>query len=297
MRKVERTQGVVGLCAAFVLVATLCFVGAVITSAQDQNTNSNSNANSNTSGDQNMNSNRRGTRRGNRRNANRNANSNSDMNSNTSNSNTGDASGMQNANSNAANSNTAPPPPDTNMNGNMNANMSGGMNRSSGRRTRRGSRRSSSGAGMSMDTSSTPADLSGTYTGMVNYPAGGMSGDATLTINSNQFTLTSGSSTQSGTVTGVTTRGYTAVAMMFGSVAAGSTSGTTPAPTIISLRAKKVGDRLTLKSVQGETNAFSFTSGSSRRGASSGGRRTRRNSNRNGNMNSNNANSNTPPPQ
>ena len=38
-------------------------------------------------------------------------------------------------------------------------------------------------------------DLSGTYTGTVNYPDGGMTGEATLTITGNNFTLTAGAST------------------------------------------------------------------------------------------------------
>ena len=118
-------------------------------------------------------------------------------------------------------------------------------------------------------------DLSGTYTGVVNYPEGNMSGDATLTITGNQFTLESGGTTQSGRVTAVTTRGYTAVTMRFGEGTEGSL------PVTISLRARRAGDRLTLTTVQGETRQFSF--------APAGGRASRRRGTRNRNtgMNAN----------
>jgi hypothetical protein len=112
-------------------------------------------------------------------------------------------------------------------------------------------------------------DLSGTYTGVINYPEGNMSGDATLTITGNQFTLQSGGTTQTGRVTAVTTRGYTAVTMRFGE----GTEGTMPVT--ISLRARRTGDRLTLTTVQGETRQFSF--------APAGGRGSRRRGTRNRN--------------
>ncbi len=41
-------------------------------------------------------------------------------------------------------------------------------------------------------------DLSGTYTGKVDYSDAGLTGDATLTITGTNFTLTAGSTTQSG---------------------------------------------------------------------------------------------------
>ena len=59
-------------------------------------------------------------------------------------------------------------------------------------------------------------DLSGTYTGNVNYPDDGLLGEATLTINGNRFTLSTQSKTETGRITAVTTCNYTAVAMMFG---------------------------------------------------------------------------------
>ena len=113
-------------------------------------------------------------------------------------------------------------------------------------------------------------DLSGTYTGTANYSEGGLSGETTLTINGNNFTMTSGSTTQEGRVTAVTTCNYTAVTMMFGKEQVTAASGPQPAPLpAVSLRARKVGNGLTLESVGGETRQFSFSSA----GASGGGRR------------------------
>lgn len=104
-------------------------------------------------------------------------------------------------------------------------------------------------------------DLSGTYTGTVNYPEASLTGDATLTITGNNFTLTAGSSTQSGRVTAVTTCGYTAVTMMFGDTTAPDPRKPPPPPLpAVSLRAKKMGDHVTLTTVPGETRSFSFTS-------------------------------------
>ena len=118
-----------------------------------------------------------------------------------------------------------------------------------------------------------PADLSGTYTGTINYPGGNLTGDATLTINGNEFTLTSGSTTKTGRISAVKTGGYTAVAMTFGDLAAKPGQTTTP-PQTVSLRARKTGDRLQLTSVPGETQKFSFVTGGTtarrRRGRTTG---------------------------
>lgn len=94
-------------------------------------------------------------------------------------------------------------------------------------------------------------DLSGTYAGTVKHgtePAM----DATLTITGNNFTITAGTDTHTGRITAVTTCGYTAVTVMMGE---GSSQ------MAHSLRAKKVGDRLTLTSVPGEPESISFTTG------------------------------------
>ena len=96
-------------------------------------------------------------------------------------------------------------------------------------------------------------DLSGTYTGKVKHGDEPVM-DATLTVTGNNFTMTSGSDTHSGRIAAVTTCGYTAVTVMMGDP---MKSGANP-PMTVSLRAKKVGDKLTLTSVPGEPQKVSF---------------------------------------
>jgi len=111
------------------------------------------------------------------------------------------------------------------------------------------------------------ADLSGNYTGKVNYPDASLTGDATLAITGNNFTLTAGSTTQSGRVTAVTTCGYTGATMMFGDLTP-PTPGPTAPPALpaVSLRVRKTGDRVTLMTVPGEKRSFSFgTAGTTNR--------------------------------
>ena len=97
-------------------------------------------------------------------------------------------------------------------------------------------------------------DLSGTYAGTFNCEAIGLTGDTTLTINGNEFTTADG---RTGRIVASTTRGYTAVALQM--IAPGTaTTTTTPAP-VVSLRAKKSGNRLTLMSVGGAAQKCSFT--------------------------------------
>jgi hypothetical protein len=104
-------------------------------------------------------------------------------------------------------------------------------------------------------------DLSGTYTGKIKH-GDEAAMDATLTITGNNFTMTSGSDTKSGRVTAVTTCGYTAATFMMGDLTP-PTPGPTPPAALpaMSLRAKKVGDSLTLTSVPGEPKHVSFTTG------------------------------------
>jgi hypothetical protein len=99
-------------------------------------------------------------------------------------------------------------------------------------------------------------DLSGTYTGNFTCDEIGMTGDTTLTINGNQFTTADG---KTGRIVASTTRGYTAVALQAGDTGTPTTgtSATTP-PRVISLRARKSGDRLTLMPVAGSTQTCSF---------------------------------------
>ena len=100
-----------------------------------------------------------------------------------------------------------------------------------------------------LDRAGDQADLSGTYVGTINYPEGNMTGEGTLTITGNRFKLTSGSSAQTGSLSSLSFPNYTTVAMRLGD----STSATT-----ISLRATRVGVRLTLSSVRGEQRVFLF---------------------------------------
>ena len=85
-------------------------------------------------------------------------------------------------------------------------------------------------------------DLSGTYTGTFRCEGLGLTGATTLTINGNEFTTADG---RTGRIVASTTGGYTAVAFQLN-----ATDPTAP-PQVVSLRARKVGDRLTLMPVSG----------------------------------------------
>ncbi|HCX29476.1 MAG TPA: hypothetical protein DHU55_06845 [Blastocatellia bacterium] len=113
-------------------------------------------------------------------------------------------------------------------------------------------------------------DLSGTYTGTFDCSDAGASGETTLTITGNQFTLSDG---KSGRIVAATTHGYTGVTMQFGELTRGTQPGT--APIIVSMRARKSGDRLTLTTVPGATHVCSFTPAGSSRGARARHRRGR----------------------
>ena len=116
------------------------------------------------------------------------------------------------------------------------------------------------GTGRCDPTKQEQTDLSGTYTGKLKH-GGDPVVDATLTITGNNFTVTAGSDTHSGRITAVTTCGYTAVTMMTGDLAPPPPGPNPPAAKpAMSLRAKKVGDRITLTSVAGEPTSVSFTS-------------------------------------
>ena len=104
-------------------------------------------------------------------------------------------------------------------------------------------------------------DLSGTYTGTVNYADAGLTGDATLTITGNNFSLAAGSTTQTGRITAVTTCGYTGATMMFGDLTPPTPSPNPPAALpAVSVRVKKMGDHVTIMTVPGEKRSFSFGS-------------------------------------
>ncbi len=101
-----------------------------------------------------------------------------------------------------------------------------------------------------MGTFGDVADLSGIYTGKLNYPDGNMTGDATLTITGNTFTVSGGGgSDATGTLSARSWPGYTALSMRFGD--------TLPA-TIISTRAWHKGNTLRIQSVRGESRMFTF---------------------------------------
>jgi len=103
-------------------------------------------------------------------------------------------------------------------------------------------------------------DLSGTYTGKANHGNGEPPQDTTLTITGNNFTMTSGSETHSGRITAVKTCGYIGATMMMGDLTPPTPSPNPPAALpAVSLTAKKVGDKLWLKSVPGEKMQVSFT--------------------------------------
>lgn len=101
-------------------------------------------------------------------------------------------------------------------------------------------------------------DLSGTYTGTFNCEPLGLTGDTTLTITGNDFTTADG---KTGRIVASSTGGYTAVALQMGGTAAATTASTTPAPApvIVSMRARKIGNRLILTPASGAAMKCSFT--------------------------------------
>lgn len=296
--KQSNTSILLRLC---VLAVTFVLVGADVVGLA-QNTNSSAPTDTTMQNDNaTMNANMGGSRRGRR--GTRRRSSRSTMNANTgdmpdNNANmAGENMNMAGDNMNMAGEQNTNMAGDTSMQGtNDNTGMSGNMNMNTGGRRRRGRRRGTmtpmpaadtapptdmatppadtsgamasggmmqGGAGSTLGRVGDAMSLDGTYAGTINYPDGGMSGDATLTITGNTFTL----GDQSGTLTTQTWPGYTAVSMRF---------GTELPAKIISLRAKKTGSGLTLTSVSGESHQFSFHSGGGGGGAMGGRRRRRR---------------------
>lgn len=119
----------------------------------------------------------------------------------------------------------------------------------------------STGTGRCDPNKQEQANLDGTYTGKARH-GNEAPVDATLTITGNNFTMTSGSETHSGRITAVNTCGYTAVTMMMGDLTPPTPSPNPPAALpAMSLRAKKVGNNLTLTSVPGEPKSVWFSTG------------------------------------
>lgn len=158
----------------------------------------------------------------------------------------------------------------------MSANTSGGGRR--GRRRRGGAGTTMTGTTTTTTTTTTGAesvqtDLSGTYTGTLGCSGIGTAGEGTLAITGNQFTWTpsAGGSPVNGRIVAVTTRGYTAVAMQVGESVAPPPGQTSTPPMIVSLRARKMGDRLSLTSIANGAKDCGFNPG----GATMGGTRRR----------------------
>ena len=175
---------------------------------------------------------------------------------------------------------------DASMQGNANMTGDASMTMNTGggrRRRRRRAAAASADAGMAATmttasqntTVSEQTDLSGTYTGSFDCVPSGSSGAGTLSITGNQFTWTpeGGGSPTTGRVTAVTTRGYTGVAMQWGESVAPPPGQPATTPTIVSLRARRSGDRLTLTPVPNDKKDCSFTppGGGGRRRRRSGG--------------------------
>jgi hypothetical protein len=178
---------------------------------------------------------------------------------------------------------------------NSNANMMGATRRGRrgrrGRRWRRGRGRRAStaaavaaaeggamidpngGAAQSGDVSGEQTDLSGTYTGHMTMTGGHeMSGEVTLTVTGNTFTITGEGMTHNGRVYAVTTRGYTGASFYFSDI----TNPSTNTPVVATVRARKRGDAgLWLSPVPGTQTRLTFGTGGGG-GGRRGGRRARR---------------------
>lgn len=264
---------------SFMLFVAVALVASehIVSRAQDGQDGTNTNGSMQMNQTPNTNRGRGGRRATGRRNAprraansNMNAGDDANMSGNMNSDMTGDAAGMQDANMNAnastegmgTNNNMDP---SMNTNNNMNPSMAAPTMDAPAMAPRAGMAAPTQSGDTSADTSGEQTDLSGTYTGTINFPDASLTGEATLTITGNTFSITTPTGTQSGRVTAVTTRGYTGVAMRFNDLTA--PGGT---PLTVSARARRTGDRLTLSKIPGGQDV-SFTPA----GGSTGGTRPR----------------------
>lgn len=110
-------------------------------------------------------------------------------------------------------------------------------------------------ANVSADLSGETSDLSGTYMGQLRMTgAHEMSGQATLTINGNQFTLEAEGMSHRGRVYAITTRGYTGASFYFGDL----TDSSTNTPVVASVRSRQSGKSLTLSPAPGARTRLTF---------------------------------------
>lgn len=98
-------------------------------------------------------------------------------------------------------------------------------------------------------------DLTGTYSGKIEFPSRKLRGPATLDIKGQRFILSINGVDLSGGVSAETTCDYTAVAMRFETAASAENSA--KAAESISLKAQRIGSNLILTSVEGQTK-FEF---------------------------------------
>lgn len=98
-------------------------------------------------------------------------------------------------------------------------------------------------------------DLSGTYTGRVRMTGGHeMSGQGTLTITGNSFTLEAEGMTHSGKIIAITTRGYTGATLWFSD----QTDSATNTPLAASVRVRRGRGSVNITPVPGSRNRFWF---------------------------------------
>jgi len=129
-------------------------------------------------------------------------------------------------------------------------------------------------AAQSGDVSGEQTDLSGTYAGHMTMTGGHeMSGEVSLTITGNTFTITGEGMTHNGRVYAVTTRGYTGASFYFSDISNPATN----TPVVATVRARKRGDGLWLSPVPGTQTRMTFgTGGGGGGGRGRRGRRARR---------------------